>query len=51
MYLIIARICTAYYFIHFLVVMPLVGWFEKPNKLPASIAEPVLKPASAAAGE
>ncbi|WP_430398052.1 cytochrome b [Ferrovibrio sp.] len=50
MYLIIARICTAYYFIHFLVVMPLVGWFEKPNKLPASIAEPVLKPA-AAAGE
>ncbi|WP_428247695.1 cytochrome b [Ferrovibrio sp.] len=51
MYLIVARVCTAYYFIHFLVVMPLVGWFEKPNKLPASIAEPVLKPASAGAGE
>ncbi len=41
--LIIGKICTVYYFLHFLVVMPLVGWFEKPTKLPASISEPVLK--------
>jgi ubiquinol-cytochrome c reductase cytochrome b subunit len=37
-----ARVFTAYYFAHFLVVMPLVGWFEKPRKLPGSITEAVL---------
>ncbi|WP_341702724.1 cytochrome b N-terminal domain-containing protein [Ferrovibrio sp.] len=41
-YLIVARFCTAYYFLHLLVLMPLVGWFEKPLKLPSSISEPVL---------
>lgn len=45
-YLIIARICTVYYFAHFLVLLPLVGWFEKPLKLPASISEPVLAKAA-----
>jgi ubiquinol-cytochrome c reductase cytochrome b/c1 subunit len=42
-YLIIARLCTVYYFAHFLLLLPLVGWFEKPHKLPASISEAVLK--------
>ena len=37
---------TAYYFLHFLVVMPLVGLYEKPKPLPDSIAEDVLEPAS-----
>jgi quinol-cytochrome oxidoreductase complex cytochrome b subunit len=41
--LIIGRVCTVYYFAHFIILMPLVGWFEKPLKLPASISEPVLK--------
>ncbi|HLT76070.1 MAG TPA: cytochrome b N-terminal domain-containing protein [Ferrovibrio sp.] len=41
--LIIGRVCTVYYFVHILVLMPLVGWFEKPHKLPASISEAVLK--------
>jgi ubiquinol-cytochrome c reductase cytochrome b subunit len=38
----VARIATAYYFIHFLVVLPLLGWFERPRPLPKSISEPVL---------
>ncbi len=33
---------TFYYFVHFLVLTPLVGWFEKPKPLPTSISEPVL---------
>jgi quinol-cytochrome oxidoreductase complex cytochrome b subunit len=41
--LVIGRVCTIYYFAHFIILMPLVGWFEKPLKLPASISEAVLK--------
>ncbi len=41
-YLIASRILTAYYFAHFLIIMPLVSWVEKPKPLPASISEPVL---------
>ncbi len=37
-----ARIFTFYYFAHFLIVMPVVGWLEKPKKLPGSITEAVL---------
>jgi ubiquinol-cytochrome c reductase cytochrome b/c1 subunit len=43
-YVIWSRIFTAYYFLHFLVVMPVVGLIETPNKLPRSIAESVLGP-------
>ena len=42
-YVIAARILTAYYFIHFLVILPLLGLFEKTKPLPNSIAEDVLK--------
>ena len=41
-YLLFSRIFTAYYFIHFLVVMPIVGVIEKPKKMPNSITESVL---------
>ncbi|MCX5515617.1 cytochrome b [Kaistia algarum] len=41
-YLIVGRILTAYYFIHFLVILPLLGLLEKPKPLPASIMESVL---------
>ena len=41
--LIISRIATVYYFLHFLVVMPVIGIIERPRALPASIAEAVLK--------
>jgi quinol-cytochrome oxidoreductase complex cytochrome b subunit len=37
-----ARILTAYYFIHFLVILPLLGRFERTRPLPASIADSVL---------
>ncbi|PPR35463.1 MAG: cytochrome b [Alphaproteobacteria bacterium MarineAlpha6_Bin3] len=36
-YLIISRICTGYYFIHFLIILPLLGFFEKTLPVPANI--------------
>ena len=42
-WLLIARIGTAYYFFHFLILLPLLGKLERPLPLPASICEPVLK--------
>ncbi|MGE4280190.1 MAG: cytochrome bc complex cytochrome b subunit [Magnetospirillum sp.] len=39
----IGQLCTAYYFAHFLIIMPLLGKLEKPKALPASIAAAVLK--------
>ena len=41
-YLLIARVATAYYFIHFLVILPLLGKREKTLDIPISITEPVL---------
>ena len=41
-YLILSRLATAYYFIHFLVLLPLLGRYEKTDPLPVSISEPVL---------
>jgi quinol-cytochrome oxidoreductase complex cytochrome b subunit len=38
----LGRICTAYYFLHFWIVMPLVGLMETPKPLPDSIAKSVL---------
>jgi len=39
----IGRLATVYYFVHFLVILPLLGIFERPKPLPMSISEPVLK--------
>ena len=41
-YLICARVGTIYYFLHFIVVMPVVGLLEKTDPIPMSISEPVL---------
>lgn len=41
-WLIIGRIATAYYFLHFLVILPLIGLLETPRPLPASISDSVL---------
>jgi ubiquinol-cytochrome c reductase cytochrome b/c1 subunit len=41
-YVIAARILTAWYFIHFLIILPLLGLIEKPLALPNSITEAVL---------
>ena len=41
-YVIVARIATAYYFAHFLIILPLLGLFERPTPMPNSIVESVL---------
>ena len=41
-YVRISQIAAAYYFAHFLIVLPLLSFFEKPLPLPNSIAESVL---------
>jgi ubiquinol-cytochrome c reductase cytochrome b subunit len=38
----LGQICAAYYFLHFLVILPLVSRFETPLPLPSSISESVL---------
>src|SRR6266576_3263664 len=35
-WLVMSRLGTVYYFLHFLVILPLVGWLERPNPLPIS---------------
>ncbi len=42
-FILIGRLATAYYFLHFLVILPIVGMIEKPLPLPESISQPVLK--------
>ena len=42
LYLLIARIATAYYFLHFLVILPVLGFKEKTLPIPLSITEPIL---------
>ena len=41
-YVLWARIFTVYYFAYFLVILPVLGFIEKPKPLPASINEAVL---------
>jgi ubiquinol-cytochrome c reductase cytochrome b subunit len=38
----VSRIATAYYFAYFLVILPLLGRFERPMPLPESISRAVL---------
>lgn len=41
-YTTLSQIFTAYYFAHFLIILPLLSAKEKPSAIPASIAESVL---------
>ena len=41
-YVMLSQIATAYYFMHFLVILPLLSWLERPEPLPFSITEAVL---------
>ena len=41
-YLLIARVATAYYFIHFLIILPILGKKEKTLSVPLSITDTVL---------
>jgi len=45
------KIWTFFYFAHFLIVMPLLGFFEKPLPRPASIADDVLGKSGAGASQ
>ncbi|MDP6222845.1 MAG: cytochrome b/b6 [Candidatus Micropelagos thuwalensis] len=41
-YITLARICTIYYFAHFLIILPLLGLVEKPSEIPESISASIL---------
>ena len=41
-WVVLGRVGTAYYFLHFLVILPVLGKLEKPLPLPESISRPVL---------
>ncbi|MDB5405479.1 MAG: cytochrome b [Rhodospirillales bacterium] len=51
MFLVLGRIATLWYFFHFLILVPLLGVFERPRPLPTSISSAVLKGAAAPAME
>ena len=46
LYLLVARVATAYYFIHFLIILPILGFKERTMPLPLNISEPVLSSSS-----
>ena len=50
-YLVFGRLFTAYYFIHLLIVMPVVGLIETPRQAPGSITEDVLGSSGGGGGE
>ena len=41
-YLLISRIATIYYFAHFIIIMPILGFMEKTKPVPLSIADPII---------
>jgi ubiquinol-cytochrome c reductase cytochrome b/c1 subunit len=46
-YILVGRILTAYYYVHFLIILPLLGLIETPKPLPNSISDSVLGGATA----
>ena len=41
-YVAIGRVATVYYFAHFLIIMPVLGFVEKTKPVPLSIADPII---------
>jgi ubiquinol-cytochrome c reductase cytochrome b/c1 subunit len=41
-WVVLGRVATLYYFLHFLVILPVLGKIERPLPLPESISKPVL---------
>jgi ubiquinol-cytochrome c reductase cytochrome b subunit len=39
----VGQIATFYYFVHFLILFPVIGRLERPRPLPGSIATAVLQ--------
>ena len=50
-YVMISQVAAAYYFAHFLIILPMIARFEKPLPLPNSITEAVLAKYAKADGE
>ena len=50
-YITLARICTIYYFAHFLIILPLLGLVEKPKEIPESISASILPETAASPAE
>jgi ubiquinol-cytochrome c reductase cytochrome b/c1 subunit len=48
-YVVAARILTAYYFLHFIVILPVLGLIETPKPLPRSISDAMLSKAKTGA--
>jgi len=46
----VGQIATLYYFVHFLILFPVIGKLERPKPLPASIATAVLRTGGARLG-
>jgi quinol-cytochrome oxidoreductase complex cytochrome b subunit len=44
MYIVIGRLATAYYFLHFLLILPVLSRFEKTKPLPLSLSQAALIP-------
>ena len=42
-WVVIGRVATTYYFLHWLVILPVLGKLEKPLPLPESISRPVIR--------
>jgi ubiquinol-cytochrome c reductase cytochrome b subunit len=42
LWVVLGRVATAYYFLHFLVILPVLGKIERPLPLPESISRPVI---------
>jgi ubiquinol-cytochrome c reductase cytochrome b subunit len=42
-WVVIGRVATLYYFLHFLVILPILGKLERPLPLPESISRPVIR--------
>jgi ubiquinol-cytochrome c reductase cytochrome b/c1 subunit len=49
-WIVLGRVATLYYFLHFLVVLPVLGRLERPLPLPMSISQPVLGQVGAGSG-
>src|SRR5579884_251843 len=50
LWIVAGRVATAYYFLFFLVLLPIIGKLERPLPLPESISRPVLGPRSGGGG-
>jgi ubiquinol-cytochrome c reductase cytochrome b/c1 subunit len=41
-WVVLSRVGTLYYYLHFLVILPILGKLERPRPLPESISRPVI---------